>query len=608
MNSLRCVRIGAAAVALLVGAATAGDAQPLEPIRYLVRFPAPQTHYLEVEATVPAGGRASVDLMMPVWTPGSYLVREYARHVEGVAARDARGLPLAVEKIDKNRWRVAAGGASAVTIQYRVYAREMSVRTNWVDDRFALVNGAPSFMTLVEPGPRPHDVRLVLPPAWGQTRTALPVAPGGQPHHYLAPDFDTLVDSPIVAGNPAVYEFEVDGRRHSLVNIGEAGVWDGARAAADLDRVVRQTQRFWRQLPYDQYLFLNLITEAGGGLEHKDSSVIMTTRWSTRTRPAYLGWLSLAAHELFHAWNGKRLRPVELGPFDYENENHTTGLWMAEGFTEYYADLLLRRAGLSSESEFLQALSANIDSVQTTPGRLVQPVGMASFDAWIKYYRPDENSANTSISYYSKGAVLAFLLDAKIRRATGGARTLDEVMRAAYDRYSGRRGYSPEEFRALVEEVAGPSENLRSWFAGGVESAAELDYGEALDWFGLRFRDGANAPPRAWLGAGTRNDEGRLVVTQVRRGGPAEAAGLNVDDEILAIDEFRVRAGQLDTRLAQYQPGTVVSVLVARRDELRRLDVRLGAEPPRQWQLEVAPASTPDQRRRRDAWLGATGG
>jgi predicted metalloprotease with PDZ domain len=227
---------------------------------------------------------------------------------------------------------------------------------------------------------------------------------------------------------------------------------------------------------------------------------------------------------------------------------------------------------------------------------------MASFDAWIKYYRPDENSANTSISYYSKGAVLAFLLDARIQRATRGARTLDDVMRLAYERYSGAQGYSPEDFKALVDDVAGPAAGIRAWFAGAVESAGDLDYREALDWFGLRFREPVRPAPRASLGLSTRNDEGRLVISAVRRDGPAAQAGLNVDDEILAIDEFRIRATQLDTRLAQYQPGTMVSVLVARREELRRIDVRLGGEPPRQWQLEVAPSETPEQRRRRETW------
>ena len=583
-------------------AQTTAAQRGLDPIRYTVSFPAPQTHYMEVSAVVPTGGRADVELMMAVWTPGSYLVREYARNIERVTATGPGGRTLAVAKSDKNRWRVTTGGAPTVTVAYRVYGREMSVRTNWVESRFALVNGAPTFMTLADMSPRPHEV--VLNPAEGWRRSMTGLAPlGGGEHRYRAPDFDTLVDSPILLGNPAVYEFTVDGKPHYLVNEGEAGVFDGQRAARDLEVIVREHHRFWGSLPYDKYVVLNVMSEtANNGLEHKNSTVLMTSRWATRTRNAYLGWLSIASHELFHVWNVKRLRPVELGPFDYENENHTRSLWIAEGITDYYGDLLLHRAGLATREELLDYVSRMIEELQTTPGRTVQSAELASFDAWIKYYRPDENSPNVTISYYTKGAVLAFLLDARIRKATAGARSLDDVMRAAYAKYSGPRGFTPDDFRQVAEQVAGT--RLAGFWDAAVEGTAELEYAEALDTFGLRFRPGTPST-RAWLGATTRNDAGRLVVSQVRRDTPAIEAGLNVDDEILAIDDFRVRADQLPTRLDQYKPGDRVTLLVARRDQLLRLDATLRAEPPRAWRLEVNPAATDVQTTRFTEWLHA---
>jgi predicted metalloprotease with PDZ domain len=318
-----------------------------------------------------------------------------------------------------------------------------------------------------------------------------------------------------------------------------------------------------------------------------------------------VAWLELASHELFHAWNVKRLRPVELGPFNYENEVLTRSLWIAEGFTDYYGELTVHRAGLSTRDEYLEALSNHIEALQTTPGRRVQSAEMASFDAWIKYYRPDENSANTSISYYEKGAIIAFLLDARIRKATGGARSLDDVMRAAFQKYSGSKGYTPEEFQAVAEQVSGTS--LEAFFNRAVESTEELDYSEALDTFGLRFKPlespGPDRPGRVWLGATTRNDAGRLVVTQVRRETPAHDAGINVDDEILAIDDFRVRADRLENRLDQYKPGDTVTMLVARREQLLRLNVTFGAEPPRQWRLEVSPTANETQKRQLEKWL-----
>jgi predicted metalloprotease with PDZ domain len=573
-------------------------ARSTEPIAYTVSFPQPHTHYAEIVAIVPTSRRDTIEMMMAVWTPGSYLIREFERHVEGFTA-SAGGRALSVEKSDKNRWRITTGGAPSIEVRYRVYGREMSVRTNWIDAGFALLNGAPTFITLADNVARPHDVRIVPAAGWMRSFTGMP-AVGDGPHHYRAPDYDVLVDSPLLIGNATAYEFTVDGKRHLLVNEGEAGVFDGARAARDLEAIVRECHRMWGPLPYDQYLFLNLITEASGGLEHLNSTVLMTNRWTTRSASAYTGWLELAAHELLHVWNVKRLRPVELGPFNYEDEVLTKSLWIAEGITDYFADLVVMRARLSSRDHLLSSLSARIDELQSAPGRLVQSAEQASLDAWIKYYRPDENSANTTISYYTKGALLGFLLDAKIRNATGGRQSLEDVMRSAYQRYAGERGYTPAEFRAVAEGVAGIS--LVSFWADAVEGTAELDYREALATLGLRFGRPFESN-RPWLGVTTRNDAGRLLVSQVRRGSPAEGAGLNVDDEILAVDEFRIRADRLETRLALYRPGDRVSVLVARREQLIRLNLTIGAEPPRTGRLEIDPAANDAAVRQRTRWL-----
>ena len=586
-------------------AASAAAQTAAPPIRYTLSFPAPQTNYVEVAAAVPTSGRPDIELMMAVWTPGSYLVREYERNVEGVTATNPEGRSLAVDKSDKNRWRIATGGAATVNVRYRVYSREMSVRNNWVDAGFAMINGAPTFMTLTDPTPRPHEVIVNPAAGWKRSMTGLPAMAGGE-HRYRAPDFDTLVDSPIVVGNPAVHEFEVDGRKHYLVNEGEAGVFDGVKAAKDLQTLVQEHRRMWGALPYDKYVFFNLLTtttEGGGGLEHRNSVMMMTNRWVTRTRRTYVSWLELASHEFFHAWNVKRLRPVELGPFDYENEVLTRSLWISEGVTDYYGSLAVHRAHLSTQAEFLSGLSAQIDELQTTPGRLVQSAEMASFDAWIRYYRPDENSINVSVSYYTKGAVLGFLLDAGIRKATGGVRSLDDVMRAAFQKFSGTRGFTPEDFRTVAQQVAGVS--LESFWKTAVEGTGELEYGDALEYYGLRFATSPSSG-RAWTGLSTRNDAGRLVVTQVRRDTPGYTAGLNVDDEILAFEEFRVRADRLDNRLDQYKPGDTVSVLVARREQLLRLDVTFGSEPPRNWRLDVNPAATDPQKQQLTKWLQPT--
>ncbi|NOT25775.1 MAG: M61 family metallopeptidase [Acidobacteria bacterium] len=594
------------AVFVLQAASFASAQTSPDPMKYTLRFPEPHTHYVEVTAVVPTSGRAQIELMMAVWTPGSYMVREYSRQVEAVTALAQDGRAIEVEKSDKNRWRIATGGSSSVTVNYRVYAREMTVRTNWVETDFAMLNGAPTFMTLADDSARPHEVTIEPATGWTRSMTGLAAMPGG-PHRYSAPDFDTLVDSPIVVGNPAVYEFTVEGKQHYLVNVGEGGTFDGARAARDLETIVAQYARMWGALPYDKYLFLNMLTlvnDGGGGLEHKNSTMLMASRWATGTRRAYLSWLGLASHEYFHAWNVKRLRPVELGPFNYEDEVLTRSLWVSEGVTDYYADLTLHRAGLMAREELLDSISNHIEDLQNTPGRLVQSVEQASFDAWIKYYRPDENSPNVAVSYYTKGAVLGFLLDAKIRAATKGEKSLDDVMRAAFARFSGTRGFTPEEFRAVAEQVSGVS--LASFWATAVAGKAELDYAEALETFGLRFRPvetpRSDRPGRAWLGMSTRSDGGRLVVSEVRRETPAHLAGLNVDDEVLAINGFRVRTDQLSGRLDQYKPGDKATLLVARRDQILTLSATFGTEPARRWRLEVNPEATSAEEQRK-RWL-----
>jgi predicted metalloprotease with PDZ domain len=285
--------------------------------------------------------------------------------------------------------------------------------------------------------------------------------PGGQPNHFRAPDFDTLVDSPMVAGDLTVTEFEVDGSRHHLVEVGERGQWDSKRAAQDLEKIVRETRRFWGFLPFKRYVFLNLFRQGGGGLEHSNSTLLTSSPRMTTPTSA---WLAFVSHEYFHAFNVKRLRPVELTAFDYENPPSTTGLWISEGLTTYFGDLMVVRAGLGTTQDHLARLSSHISSLQNSPGRLVQTLEQSSLDVWNSGTSGVGRDTATKISYYVKGPVVGFLLDAKIQRATGGEKSLDDVMRLAYQRYAGERGFRAEQFRQTTEEVAGAElkERLRA--------------------------------------------------------------------------------------------------------------------------------------------------
>ena len=574
-------------------------------LRYQLSFPQPHTHYVEVEATIPTKGAAELVLAMAVWTPGSYLVREYAKNVEAVAATSEESAPLRVEKTRKNRWAVATDGVAAIRLRYRVYARTMATQGNWVSAEFAMLNGAPTFLVPIEQRNAAFEITVAPHPSWSRVISPLDGGEGSNTFH--AASYDELVDSPLYSGNAAVYEFESGGATHILVNEGEGNLWDGRKAAKDVEAIVAETQTMWGCVPYSRYVFFNMIVDARGGLEHRNSSLLMTGRFKMRKRKEYVDWLALVSHEFFHTWNVKRLRPAALGPFDYENDVYTRDLWIAEGCTNFYEDVLLVRGGLTTRDEFLDRLGETIETLQTTPGRLVQPASAASFNAWISLYRRDENTPNVAISYYVKGTVIAFLLDATIRAATDGAKSLDDLMLAAWSQYSGERGFESDEFRALASEIAG--RDLSPFFAQAVDSTEELDYGGALGWYGLRFKskNGDAKPddePKGWLGVITSDKGGGRLVDEVRRETPAWTAGVNAEDEIVAIDDYRVTASGWDERLAYYPPGSAASLLVARRGRLVRIPVVFGRKPEVPWRLEVLPAPAPEQQAHLDALLG----
>ena len=303
-------------------------------------------------------------------------------------------------------------------------------------------------------------------------------------------------------------------------------------------------------------------------------------------------WLGLVSHEFFHTWNVKRLRPKALGPFDYEAEVYTPSLWIAEGITSYYDDLMSARAGLVDQAEYLELLSKHFVKLHNTPGRLVHPLSETSEDAWIKFYRKDENFWNSSVSYYIKGAVVAFLLDAEIREATAGARSLDDVMRSAYQRYSGEQGFETKEFRAIANEVAGKS--LDEFFRRNIDSAEELDYTQALDWYGLQFPP-IEPPEQGGLATLDFELDGSWI-TNIPADGRAHGHDLQVDDELIAIDGFRFESGSVDERLKRYEVGQQVELLIARRGKLRKLSLQLGELDQRSYSLELSPDATAAQK------------
>jgi len=463
------------------------QAQPLEPIQYTFRVVDAAKHIAEIDARIPSSGQPTLDLMMPVWTPGFYRVEDYAGRVQSLVAKSADGVALDVARPKPNRWQVTTGGSVVVVLTYRLLCQGRSVTSNWVDANLGVINGGAAFITLVERTPRPHEVRIEMPPTWRSSASRLEPAPGGPPHHYRAGDFDTLVGPPIVAGTLEIREFVVDGSKHVIADAGEYPAWDGAGAAKALEKMVRETRKFWGFLPFKRYVFLNVFRQGGGGLEHGNSTLLTSSPKSTKPTQ---GWLSFIAHEYFHAFNVKRLRPVELGPFDYETPPTTTSLWLSEGATTYFANLMLARAGVMTREDFLGSMSSAIAELQKSPGRLVQSLEQSSAEVWTNS-NSGVGAGKGTVSYYGKGNVVSFLLDAHIRRLTNGARSLDDGMRLAYKRYGGERGFTADELRTTFEAVAGKS--LKPWFAKAIGAPGELDYSEMLGWYGLRFIGGAGA-------------------------------------------------------------------------------------------------------------------
>lgn len=578
-------------------------------ISYTVSMPRPATHLLEVEMRVRATRGnlpASVDLVMPVWTPGSYLIREYARHIQDFAAYAPDGGSAAGQlswsKTNKNTWRIVAKGAREIVVRYSLYANELTVRTNELNDRHAFWNNAATLMYVDGFLGAPSIVRVRPFGDW-QVATGLPRV-ATETNAFRAANFDVLYDSPFLASRHTVIPFQVRGIEHRFV-IDGTGNFDAEQLRADVPKIVEAAAALFGDLPYDNYTFM-LMTHptARGGLEHLNSTALIWRRFDFRSAPRYKEFLSLVAHEFFHLWNVKRIRPDALGPFDYTAENYTRLLWVAEGFTSYYETLLLRRAGIMNDREYLDALAATINTIQRTPGRNEMSVEEASFDAWIKYYRPDENSVNSQISYYDKGALVGMLLDLEIRRRTAGARSLDDVMRALYTDFAKReRNFTPEDLQRTAERIAGAS--LEDFFNSYVRGTKELPYDELFPAFGLTLdRTGGRTTPRPFFGANLTQTGDRLNVTNVPSDSPAYAADINAGDQIIALDGNRMTLENFNARIAERKPGDTVQLTVFRNDELRTIPVKLGTTAEGTYRIIAAPTPTDEGRKLYEGWLG----
>jgi predicted metalloprotease with PDZ domain len=573
-------------------------------IHYQVSMFHPQTHLFEVTLHLKDYCLPTLDLKMPVWTPGSYLVREYAKNLQDFATHSgnpAGKKPLAWGKLAKNHWQVQTMGVSELTVNYRIFANELSVRTNHLDATHGYFNGAALFFRIPGFERQPYQVTIIPPNSEWQITTALPPVPKTR-NTYLATDFDTLVDSPFEVGCHNLYDFEVLGKPHQLAIWGE-GNFEPQRMIADISKIIAAEAKIFGGLPYEQYIFLLHLSPNGyGGLEHKDCCSLLYSRFGFRSQEKYNTFMELVAHEFFHLWNVKRIRPQGLEVFDYDQENYTPSLWFCEGTTSYYDKFLTLRAGIYDSKTYLQELSKDITRLQTTPGRKLQPLSESSFDAWVKLYRQDANSPNSQISYYLKGAMVSLLLDLLIRSQHNNQRSLDNVMLQMWQQFGKDEiGYTPEQLQEAIESVAGV--DLADFFARFIDGTEELPFNQYLEPFGLQLiEEKDDALP--YLGIRVNSDNGRDVIKVVEAGSPAQLAGIDTGDELLAIDGIRVTASQLSDRLKDYQTRDTIEITLFHQDELRSLPVTLAA--PRATRYYVMPVNNPSkvQQEKLQGWLG----
>ncbi len=587
-------------------------------ISYRIDVADVHAHLFRVTIRIPRPA-AEQRLSLPVWIPGSYLVREFARHLSGLKASQG-DRDLALQQLDKATWLARCNGRGVLVLSYLVYAFDTSVRTAYLDARRGFFNGTGVFLRVHGREGDAHAMHIgTLPSGW-EVATAMP--PGPHKHCFVAADYDALVDHPVEMGTFWRGRFDAAGVAHEFVVAGAPPGFDGQQLLADAKRICETEIAFWhggdacaRDVPFERYVFmLNLVEDGHGGLEHRASTALIAARrdlprqGATERSDGYVNLLGLISHEYFHTWNVKRLRPAGFDRLDYTQENYTELLWFFEGFTSYYDDLLLVRAGLIDETRYLKLVAKTASAVLATPGRKLQSLAEASFDAWVKYYRSDENTPNATISYYAKGALVALALDLRLRSAGRRGASLDRVMRSLWAR-SGGGPISEADILAAVADVAGAhgaalADELQAW----VHGTDDLPLPDLLARAGVRWQAQAPTLAQRW---GLRVSESALAgvkISHVLRGSAGEQAGLAAGDELLAVEGWRVR--RLDDAAALVSEGTPAQLLVSRDQRVLSLKLDAAARSASEAgqgtvQLAVDDSAGRAARALRRAWLAA---
>jgi predicted metalloprotease with PDZ domain len=576
-----------------------------ERISYSVSFNRCGEQLVDIAMTLRDWDQPTLDLHLPVWRPGRYEVLEQAGTIRAITAADSGGAQLALEKTAKSSWRIATPARGDITVTYQLYANSLNNRTRHVDDSHAFLSGAGVFLYCEQLRDSPLTVKLDVRPGWKIASGLTPDAT--RANTLLATDYDMLVDSPIEVGVQTERTIEVAGTPHRFIFWGRTDVVP-EQLFYDAEKIIQTQHDFFGTFPHTHYTFLTHIAPGlGGGTEHVNSTVIQCRPTAFASPKDYRDFLSLISHEFFHTWNVKNFRPEGLKPYDYTKENYTKLLWVAEGATSYYDELLCVRAGVWTPDQYLEALAKVIDSELSRPGGGVQSLESSSFDAWIKFNRPNPDSINSTVSFYSKGALVNLMLDCDIRARTGNAANLDDVMRTLNREFplTSPHAYSASDLLRILHDLTGS--DYKDFFDAYVRGTQPLDIAAALRTLGLEFtRVAAEGDPkeRAYLGLDVRDADSGSQVSAVRSDSPA-AGSIIADDLIIAIDQLRVRGSDLDSRIKSRKPGDRVRLTFFRREEMRSIEVTLAPRPAGSPTIKRVATPTPEQKAAYESWMGA---
>jgi predicted metalloprotease with PDZ domain len=557
---------------LLLFGMLAAPAFPAEGrMAFTVSMPAPESHQFHVIFRCQGLKGESLDFLLPAWMPGFYRLMDYEKFVSGFRAADGNGRTLPWEKVTRNTWRVAAGNAGEIVLDYDVLGNVRFVANSYLDEKRAFIAPPGLFMHVSGHLAHPVSVTFQLPPGWAQIGTGLdPVK--GRPGTFQAPDFDVLYDCPVLLGSQEVRSFDVRGVAHRVVIEDVPESVDRGKMTGDLKRLVEAATGLMGDIPYRHYTFL-LMGTGNGGIEHLNSAACSFNGKGLAEEKGYRGWLSYISHEYFHHFNVKRIRPIALGPFDYETENLTDMLWVSEGLTVYYENIVMVRAGLMSPDQYLEEMQNAMTGFENKPGHRYMSAAESSRETWGGAGFGGDRK--TTMSYYDNGAMLGAMLDLEIRASSRNARSLDDVMRALYRKYyqGKKRGFTDAEFREECESAAGrPLTEVFEY----TSSSKDVDYAKYFALAGLEVKTAPADAPGAYLGLDTRTEPGKLMVTGTTAGSPAEAAGLAGGDQVLEVDGLKASSKVLSDQLSAKEPGDRIKVRYARADKAQDVDIVLG--------------------------------